>query len=298
MALMIKFSFLIYSLPLILGILVDHVQALFERDTQVLTLSSATFPSLVEQSIKPVLVEFYSPGCPHCVKLVPIWSIVARNLAGHIPVAAVNCQADPLCSRYRISGVPSIKIFLHDDSNSLYFLDYTGPREATAIENWAKGYATSFVKKISEAPGGGVGRKVIDVDQFLAIEPSRPRIIMIKRETLAPSLALNTLSVDFKDSLVIGIANFKLDGPILERRLDVKVAPQEDTLLYLKAGERTARIYEGKLRFPDMKNFIETHLLTSYANRSDNTAATSATDSTANTFQPGNTFTKAGKEEL
>lgn len=71
---------------------------------------------------RPVLVEFYSPTCPHCVNLVGVWRKVARNLAGHVVVGGVNCREDPLCGQYNVKGVPSIKLFTKDDRGKMLVL--------------------------------------------------------------------------------------------------------------------------------------------------------------------------------
>ncbi|CAK69968.1 unnamed protein product (macronuclear) [Paramecium tetraurelia] len=48
---------------------------------------------------------FYAPWCPHCIKLIPTWEILAQQSN----VAAVNCEQNTrLCSRFKIKGFPSL----------------------------------------------------------------------------------------------------------------------------------------------------------------------------------------------
>ncbi len=61
-----------------------------------------------------MLVEFYSPTCPHCVSLTTTWKAVGKNLAGHVTVGAVNCAKEAICSQFNVKGVPSIKYLVKD----------------------------------------------------------------------------------------------------------------------------------------------------------------------------------------
>lgn len=218
------------------------------------SLTSNNFASLVESSLKPALVEFYSPGCPHCVNLVPIWRNVASNLAGHIQTFGVNCQQDTLCNKYSIRGVPAIKIFLKDEKGKTYWLDYEGDRKADAIIKWARGYATSFVVKVSESKSGG---NIINLQKFLKQDSELPHIVFFKRESMVPSLGLNTLSVDYKGKYVFGIVNRKIDGARIANLLGVKLPDGSDALVVIGPNEEKGELYSGPLLFTPMKAHLD-----------------------------------------
>jgi thioredoxin-like negative regulator of GroEL len=44
---------------------------------------------------KPWFIKFYSPTCPHCVRLAPTWTKMASELRNQVDVAEVNCLSKP-----------------------------------------------------------------------------------------------------------------------------------------------------------------------------------------------------------
>jgi len=80
----------------------------------VVELNSANFDSIVLDSNKDVLVEFYAPWCGHCKKLAPDYEKVARAFASEPNVVIANIDADAnkgFGEKYGVSGFPTIKWF-------------------------------------------------------------------------------------------------------------------------------------------------------------------------------------------
>ncbi len=78
----------------------------------VIDVNDATFEAEVLKSDKPVLVDFWAPGCPPCVALAPVLEKVAGDLGGKVKFVKVNAaQARSTAGKYRIQAVPSIFIF-------------------------------------------------------------------------------------------------------------------------------------------------------------------------------------------
>ncbi|XP_041652276.1 protein disulfide-isomerase A3 [Cheilinus undulatus] len=77
-----------------------------------------------------ILVEFFAPWCGHCKKLAPEYEAAATRLKGVVPLAKVDCTANSnVCSKYGISGYPTLKIFRDGEESG----PYEGPRNADAI---------------------------------------------------------------------------------------------------------------------------------------------------------------------
>lgn len=89
-----------------------------EKDVVILT--DDNFEEVVMQSKEPFFIKFYAPWCGHCKKLAPIWIDLATEMKGTIKVAEADCTVhSKVCSRYGVSGYPTIKFFpggLKDDS--------------------------------------------------------------------------------------------------------------------------------------------------------------------------------------
>lgn len=75
-------------------------------------ITSANFDSLVLQSEKPVLLDFWGPQCTPCLALKPSVEALAATYAGRADVYAVDAtQNRRLCIQLRVMGLPSFLLF-------------------------------------------------------------------------------------------------------------------------------------------------------------------------------------------
>lgn len=75
-------------------------------------LKPETFEAEVLQAPLPVLVEFWSHTCPHCLRLNPDFDQAAEESAGQVKfvrVAAQECR--PLFQQHGVSAVPTLVLF-------------------------------------------------------------------------------------------------------------------------------------------------------------------------------------------
>lgn len=117
-------------------------------------LSMDNFDSMIKGV--PVFVKFYSPNCPHCQRLVPVWEKVDESAPSHpqgFHVADVDCTSETLlCERFGIRGVPTLLFF---KDGMMY--KFAGRREYNDIMKFGAG---DFVnaKESAEIPApGGYG---------------------------------------------------------------------------------------------------------------------------------------------
>mgnify|MGYP000218144684 CR=1 FL=1 len=74
--------------------------------------SAASFKSDVLESDKPVLVDFWSHGCPPCKRLAPVIDELATENEGKSVVGKVNVGENmELATEYGITAVPTILVF-------------------------------------------------------------------------------------------------------------------------------------------------------------------------------------------
>ena len=79
-----------------------------------LELTDQNFEQEVIKSDIPVLVDFWSPGCPPCLILGPIIEEIAKEFEGRTKVGKLNAaENSETAQKYEIRGVPTLIIFKH-----------------------------------------------------------------------------------------------------------------------------------------------------------------------------------------
>jgi len=77
-----------------------------------LTVSDATFDSVIKEADRTALVEFWSPTCGHCVRMGPVLDGLARELSGRVRVAKLDITNNPrTASLYEIRSTPAFVVF-------------------------------------------------------------------------------------------------------------------------------------------------------------------------------------------
>jgi thioredoxin 1 len=62
----------------------------------------------VMDSDVPVVVEFYSPECTHCQRMVNTVDALSKEVSDKVKVVRVNVLENPLFSmKYEVSGIPA-----------------------------------------------------------------------------------------------------------------------------------------------------------------------------------------------
>merc|ERR1719384_1531353 len=139
--------------------LVYETNALYNKNSGVVDLTSNNFDHRVKDSNGVWIVEFYAPWCGHCKQLAPQYQKAAKALEGIVNVGGINCdEQKQLCGQFGIQGFPTIKVF---GSNKNKPDDYQGARTAEGIVRVAQKTAQKIVqdrlggKSSGGSSGGG-----------------------------------------------------------------------------------------------------------------------------------------------
>ncbi|WP_231734282.1 thioredoxin family protein [Calycomorphotria hydatis] len=81
--------------------------------TEVLVkVTDESFQKEVIESEQPVLVEFWAPWCHSCLEMVPDMERVAHDFAGHVKVARIRIDENPvIASEYDVDVPPAFVVF-------------------------------------------------------------------------------------------------------------------------------------------------------------------------------------------
>ena len=80
--------------------------------SRVTELSDADFDAAVFQAKVPVLVDFWSPACAPCRRLVPVLEELADENEGDATIVKVNTAQYPaLVTKYGIDTLPTLLFF-------------------------------------------------------------------------------------------------------------------------------------------------------------------------------------------
>lgn len=100
----------------------------------VIDLTPDNFDSLITNSGKPALVEFFAPWCGHCKKLAPVYEELATAFESQkekVIIAKVDAdEHKDLGRRFGVQGFPTLKWF---DGKSKDPVDYNSGRDLESL---------------------------------------------------------------------------------------------------------------------------------------------------------------------
>jgi len=103
-----------------------------EGETDVIALNRLNFDEATSKG--EWMIEFYSPTCPHCTSLEPIWEELATSLKGSFSVGKVDCTVDTdVCKRFRVDGYPQVSLL----KNGHYY-NFNRPRTVYEFTRFAQ----------------------------------------------------------------------------------------------------------------------------------------------------------------
>ena len=113
-----------------------------------------SFKSLVTDSTKDVLVEFYAPWCGHCKKLTPIFDELGEKLAGeNVEIVKMDATANDVPPGFDVRGFPTLFWIPKDTKKPI---SYQGGRE---LDDFIKYIAEKATDELTKYDRKGKAKK-------------------------------------------------------------------------------------------------------------------------------------------
>ncbi|OCK75687.1 disulfide isomeras-like protein [Lepidopterella palustris CBS 459.81] len=246
---------MLFKLLPVIALLTSTVSA----SSSVLDLIPKNFDSVVLESGKPSLVEFFAPWCGHCKNLAPIYEELATNFAfaaDKVNIAKVDADANKeLGRRFGVQGFPTLKWF---DGKSDKPEDYSGGRDIESLTKW-------IVEKTGIKPKikGSLPSSVVMLDDKSFVEKiGKDQDVLVAFtapwcghcKSLAP--VWETLATDFSTEPSVLIAKVDAEAPQSKRTAEKQGVKSYPTIKYFPKGSTEPIPYEGGRTEKDFVSFI------------------------------------------
>lgn len=81
------------------------------KATYVTELNDEQFENFIESAEKPVIVDFWAPWCPPCMRMKPIFEEMAQELQEDYLFVSVNFDEGPhVAEKYGVTTIPTFKV--------------------------------------------------------------------------------------------------------------------------------------------------------------------------------------------
>ena len=236
---------------------ISSAAGLYPKDSAVLQVDEKNFDTLIKNSHKSSIIEFYAPWCGHCQSLKPAYEKAAKSLDGLANVAAVNCDDESnkaFCGRMGIRGFPTLKtVRVTGKIGKPIITDYQGQRSATEIVDAVKSLIPNNVKRVEDK----------DLDGWLEKDSDQPKAILFSEKGTTSAL-IKALANDYLGNMPF--AQIRTKEVEANKQFNIEKYP---TLIVLPVGEKDAAekrsleairkgavTYEGEMKKSAMNDFL------------------------------------------
>ena len=194
---------------------------------------------------KTVLVDFWAPWCPHCLKINPAYEQIAQQYAGVLDVVKVDMDEDEsLWDELNVELIPTLRLYVEGEAVS----SIVAPESKAAIDEFLSGILPEkkkeFVSTVHDMiiVGGGPG------GYTAALYAARAGLdtLVIERLSAGGQMAL-THQIDNYPGFVDGVGGYELAEQMQQQaeRFGAKTQNAEVQSMDLKANPKAIVTSEG-----------------------------------------------------
>lgn len=105
-----------------------------------ITVNTNQFSSVISDTQKPVLVDFWAPWCGYCRRITPALEQIAQQWADKLVIAKVNVDEEPaLAQQENIEVLPTLVLF----RNGVAVASTVAPTSKASIEDFLRQHLES-----------------------------------------------------------------------------------------------------------------------------------------------------------
>ncbi|KAL8985495.1 MAG: hypothetical protein Q9205_000811 [Flavoplaca limonia] len=225
----------------------------------VLDLIPSNFDSVVLESGKPALVEFFAPWCGHCKNLAPVYEELAQHFdfaKDKVVIGKVDAdEHKELGRRFGVQGFPTLKWF---DGKSDKPEDYNGGRDLESLSSFVseKTGAKPKVKKAAQSAvtmlNDQTFKQQIGGDNDVLVAFTAPWCGHCK--SLAP--IWEAAATDYAAEPNVVIAKVDAEAENSKSTAEAQGVKSYPTIKYFPKGSTTPEPYEGGRSEKDILDFM------------------------------------------
>jgi protein disulfide isomerase len=125
-----------------------------DTEGPVTVIRGKTFESIVLDTTKDVLVEFYAPWCGHCKSLAPIYEELGEKYGSDkLVIAKIDSTANEIeYPGVNVRGFPTLFFFpATEDGADKVAQEFEGSRDLDGLSSFLKTHATSPIVEAEDA---------------------------------------------------------------------------------------------------------------------------------------------------
>lgn len=165
-----------------------------KESSNVVRLKAHNWETEVVQRDWVTLVNFFSPGCSHCIESEALYESIATSFKDVILVGAVNCrESQDLCHKMGVRAYPTFLLFLDPSRKSPVRYDGSTVSEA-ALKAWLS----------AQIPLGGTPVTKENFETWLVADPQLPKMLFITPAKVIP-LWLRLVAYEFRNRVSLGL---------------------------------------------------------------------------------------------
>jgi len=224
----------------------------------VIDVDSQSLAKIIAKHKRPLLVEWFTPTCGHCVRLEPVLESVAAHFQGKLTVVRIDSRSGgALNHRYGVKATPTMLLFKDGEQIVAARKDLQGYRTFDTLTYFLQHYVVPNPLEVSN---------ITDIDQIVD-EQGFVVVGLFESPNSAGVDVFRNVTTEFQGHAYSAIVTDPAMAESLAERYEVLEVP---SVFVLKARKHVV-VYEGAIKQKTLHSFVDFNAFPLVGNFSVNT---------------------------